>query len=180
MKFAMRICFLASIFVIFRVSCIYAAADPQLHKSAQMNADNRSDATYYVDTTLKTVLKSSNKHSVSSIVIFFEVTNTGKTEREICIYQTPLERQVTTSTMFRVVDARGREVEYTGIQAKRRPPSREAGDYIVLQPGQTAGASINLAHSFAWFPGKFDVTFVGNRFLNKLPESNTIRITVAR
>jgi hypothetical protein len=125
---------------------------------------------------IKTIIKSSEKHSVSSVVISFEVINTGNKAREICVYQTPLEHKVTTRLMFHVTDAKGRDVHYKGIQADRPPPG--PSDYILLKPGQSAEGSVDLAKSFVWVPGKFNVTFVGNEFLNKLPQSNTVTIAV--
>lgn len=126
----------------------------------------------------KTFIKSSAEQHVQSIEIWFEIANKGNKTSEVCIYQTPLEGKITSALMFKVTDSLGKDVEYRGMQMKRRPPSKEAGDYITLEPGKSAGAYADLTNSYAWRPGKYDITFFGNELLNKLPQSNKITITV--
>ncbi|GAB3279514.1 hypothetical protein GCM10027347_54280 [Larkinella harenae] len=51
-----------------------------------------------------------------------------------------------------VVKQKGQEVSYTGVMAKRRPPTLE--DFVLLEPGKSVRTTIRLDPSYAFKPGK--------------------------
>jgi len=93
-----------------------------------------------------------------SLPLSFALTNTHATSPiVVCIWGTPLDNlKVLTANMFNVSHSTGKQAEYIGILAKRRPA---LSDFITLGPGQTIESSLDLLKGY-WFPieGTYDIS----------------------
>lgn len=105
----------------------------------------------------------------------FSVSNSSTQDQQICRYATPIE--AFRNDFLIVKDATGEEIDYRGILVKRGPPKRE--DYLTLSPGDTVTHRFVLTQAYPITKkGIYTIQFLGREDLNRLPDSNVLKITI--
>lgn len=122
---------------------------------------------------LQTTLKEGPAQKKGEVNLVFEVRSSD--QRKILVWQTPLEKHLT-GDCIEVLDKSGKAAEYKGISVKRGEPSD--ADYVTLEADKPVSETFDLASEYQLKPGAYTVKFKGSRYLNKLPDSNVLTITV--
>jgi len=105
--------------------------------------------------------------------VLFSVQNNLETEQKIGKYMTPFEGFK--GDFIRVLNSKGNEMEYKGVNVKRSKPKDT--DYMAIAPNSKIEISFNLFEVYE-IPekGKYTLQFSGNSYLNWLPDSNVLEI----
>src|SRR5262249_29837261 len=80
--------------------------------------------------------------------------------------------------MFRVQRSDGAMAPFTCPIIKRGPESRERGDFLILGPFDSKTTTRNLRDCYVLRSGSYTVSFIGTPFINHLPDSAEVRLTV--
>ena len=112
------------------------------------------------------------------VMMIFEVRNTSEKPVEFCWWQSPFEKRCTAGR-FKVTGPDGGEVAYEGIMVKRRPPSRENGDFVTLRSGWTLAVTFDLKEAYPSMKAgsTYSITYEGT-VMGPLPASNTVSIAL--
>lgn len=107
--------------------------------------------------------------------LVFAVTNGKKKGLKLCTYFTPFEGFLGQLLTVRHED--GSEARYLGVSVKRGKPGKD--DYLKLGPGETREVAFDLAkHYDLSNKGRYTVQFHGNADMNRLPDSNVLKLEV--
>lgn len=111
----------------------------------------------------------------SPIELVFSVSNGHKEEQAICKYMTPIEGFY--GSLLIVKNAAGERIPYKGILVKREAPKKES--YLPLSPGEILTHQFVLTEAYPIEKkGVYTVQFKGSQYLNGLPDSEILEITV--
>jgi hypothetical protein len=91
-----------------------------------------------------------------------------------CRYHTPFEG--IRNDIFSV-SASIRDIEYSGMMAKRAPPGED--DYITLAPGESKSATVDLSDGYDIPPGSYALSYRGTD-ISGLPSSGPLAISVSK
>lgn len=134
-----------------------------------------SDTSNLQVTTLLTAEKLNFKSGEEEIELLFSVRNSTEKKTKFCHYMTPFE--TISGNIFEIKNAAGDVADYEGIMRKRKEPTAE--NDIPVAAGQTVSALFTLQGSYDLSkPGTYTIRFKGNEYMNNLPDSNTLKITV--
>ncbi|MFM2376612.1 MAG: hypothetical protein RLZZ165_1709 [Bacteroidota bacterium] len=111
------------------------------------------------------------------IELSFSVANAQEKAQKFCQYMTPFEGF--NGDIMGVMDAKGNKIAYQGINRKCGAPT--AADDIPVGPGETRSVTFDLQEAYPISqPGNYTVQFKGSEYLNRLPDSNVLKLVVGR
>ncbi len=137
---------------------VTGCADVTPQDSESIVGANQQAATDAADGLSITMSMSAAQYKGADVPLLrFTVTNTSAVPKQVLSWKTPLNG--VEDDIFRV-SKDGAEVAYRGRLYKRPAPS--AQDYIVLAPGESKSATVNLADSYSVHQaGQHSVRYVG-------------------
>ena len=111
----------------------------------------------------------------AKIDLVFSVRNSSSQSKLICRYMTPFEGFY--GNILEVKNEAGELIPYVGIKKKRKKPGKD--DYFKLKEGEKKIVRFNLRKNYPFAAsGMYFVRFKGSQFLNRLPDSEILKLVV--
>lgn len=126
----------------------------------------------WTELDLHTRVSAERPWTTTKAPIVFEVQNTGAANVGFCDWQTPLEGDFR-APFLDVRGPGGSRAPYIGLFVKRATPE-DGGCNRVLKPTEKLIQRLNLADGYELQPGQYSIRFVGNPFINHLPDSESM------
>lgn len=109
------------------------------------------------------------------VELVFTVENAYEEDQKVCKYMTPIEGFY--GNYMLVTNEAGEELPYKGIRKKRTQPKESS--FVPIASGTSLTKQFNLTDAYPITEkGVYTIQFTGSEYLNKLPDSNVLKITI--